>query len=168
MKLQEVLNKFTNQDFLLTVKGWCDELPFYEYENEKAEAYWEKYKNKKVKSMAILTTNDRPELIVNIEDGDVRDEVVSEDGDGEATEEPLYQSNLRFSICDVVVEKYGSYSDETLAQLSAEMRVPFEVLEALIQKGEISKEWFEVMCSYLKPTKDLKQRWERFYCNKDL
>ena len=68
MKLQEVLNKFTNDDFLLTVNGWCDELPFSEYENEKKEEYWKKYRDKKVKSLAILTTNGMPELCIMIEE----------------------------------------------------------------------------------------------------
>lgn len=67
MRLQELLNKFTNCDFLLTVNGWCDELPFHEYEDEKNQHYWGKFKDRKVKSMAILTTNGRPELIVVIE-----------------------------------------------------------------------------------------------------
>lgn len=68
MRLQELLNKFTNADFLLTVNGWCDELSFYEYEDEKKEEYWEKYKDKKVKSLSILTTNGRPELCIMIEE----------------------------------------------------------------------------------------------------
>lgn len=68
MKLQELLNKFTNADFLITVKGWCNELSFYEYEDEKKAEYWKKYKDKKVKSMAILLTNGRPELIIEIEE----------------------------------------------------------------------------------------------------
>ncbi|WP_418752286.1 hypothetical protein [Frisingicoccus sp.] len=68
MRLQEVLNKFTNIDFLLSVNGLCDEIPFDEYENEKEEAYWKKYKDRKVESMAILTTNERPELCIKIED----------------------------------------------------------------------------------------------------
>lgn len=40
MRLQEILNKFTNTAFLLTVNGWCDELSFYKYEDEKKEEYW--------------------------------------------------------------------------------------------------------------------------------
>ena len=67
MRLQELLNKFTNDDFLITVNGWCEELPFCEYEKEKEEEYWKKYKNKKVLSMAILTTNEMPELCITIE-----------------------------------------------------------------------------------------------------
>ena len=66
MKLQEFLNKFTNEDFLLTVDGLCEELPFYEYEEEKKAAYWKKYKDRKVKSMAIITTNGRPELCIKL------------------------------------------------------------------------------------------------------
>ena len=68
MRLQELLDTFTNCEFLLTVNGWCDELSFYEYEYEKEEDYWEKYKDKKVKSMAILTTNEMPELCITIEE----------------------------------------------------------------------------------------------------
>lgn len=68
MRLQEVLNKFTNSDFRLTVNGWCDELSFYEYEEEKKQEYWKKYKDKKVVSMALLMTNERPELCISIEE----------------------------------------------------------------------------------------------------
>lgn len=68
MTLQEFLNKFTNDDFLITVNGWCEELPFSNYEEEKKEEYWKKYKNRKVKGMAILTTNGRPELCIDIEE----------------------------------------------------------------------------------------------------
>lgn len=28
MRLQELLNKFTNTEFLITVNGWCNELSF--------------------------------------------------------------------------------------------------------------------------------------------
>lgn len=68
MRLQEVLNKFTNANFLLTVNGLCDEMSFYDYEDEKKEDYWKKYKDKRVKSMAILTTNEMPELCITIEE----------------------------------------------------------------------------------------------------
>ena len=68
MKLQEILNKFTNADFLLTVNGWCDELPFSEYEDEKRKKYWRKYKDKEVIGMALHTTNDRAELCIRIEE----------------------------------------------------------------------------------------------------
>ena len=67
MKLQELLNKFTNTDFLLTVNGLCEELPFHEYENEKKQDYWKQYKDRKVVSIALLTTNEVPELIVKTE-----------------------------------------------------------------------------------------------------
>ena len=67
MRLQELLNKFTNEDFLVTVNDWCDELSFEEYEDEKKKEYWKKYKDRKVKSLAILTTNGRPELCIVLE-----------------------------------------------------------------------------------------------------
>jgi hypothetical protein len=66
MKLQTFLNKFTNDDFILTVDGWCDEMPFSEYEEEKKMDYWKKYKDREIKSFAILTTNDRPELCIRL------------------------------------------------------------------------------------------------------
>lgn len=68
MRLQELLDMFTNCEFLLTVNGLCEELYFYDYEDEKKEDYWEEYKDKKVKSMAILTTNEMPELCITIEE----------------------------------------------------------------------------------------------------
>ena len=68
MRLQEVLNKFTNSDFMITVDGWCDELSFWEYEEEKKQDYWKEYKDRKVKGMAILTTNGRPELCISLEE----------------------------------------------------------------------------------------------------
>lgn len=64
MKLQTFLNKFTNDDFILTVDGWCNEMPFSEYDDEKKMDYWKKYKDREIKSFAILTTNDRPELCI--------------------------------------------------------------------------------------------------------
>ena len=71
MRLQELLNKFTNEDFLITADGWCDELSFYEYENEKKEDYWKNYKNRKIKSLAIITTNEQPELCITLEKTEV-------------------------------------------------------------------------------------------------
>lgn len=68
MRLQEVLNKFTNTDFLLTVNGWCEELSFCEYEDEKNSNYWNDFKNKRVTELAILTTNEVPELCITIEE----------------------------------------------------------------------------------------------------
>lgn len=68
MRLHEVLDKFTNPDFLLTVNGWCDELSFYEYEDEKKEEYWSDFKDKEVLSMSILSTNEMPELCITIEE----------------------------------------------------------------------------------------------------
>ena len=66
MRLQEVLNKFTNDDFLITVDGMCDELPFWEYEKIKTEDYWQHYKNREIRTMAILTTNEMPELCISL------------------------------------------------------------------------------------------------------
>ena len=68
MRLQEVLNKFTNDDFLITVDGMCDELPFWEFESVKTEDYWKHYKNREIKGMAILITNEMPELCIRLKD----------------------------------------------------------------------------------------------------
>lgn len=66
MKLQTVLNKFTNNNFLITINGLCDEMPFIEYEELKKMNCWKYYKNCEVKSFAILLTNYRPELMIEI------------------------------------------------------------------------------------------------------
>lgn len=68
MRLQEVLNKFRNADFLLTVNGWCEKLDFCDYEDEKERNYWKDFKNKRVTDLALLTTNGRPELCITIEE----------------------------------------------------------------------------------------------------
>ena len=68
MRLQELLNKFTNSDFLLTVDGWCEDLPFSQYEEEKTEDYWKKYKDRKIMGLAILMTNEKPELCIRLEE----------------------------------------------------------------------------------------------------
>lgn len=66
MKLQTFLNKFTNDDFMITVDGWCDEMWFSEYEKEKTMDYWKEYKDREIKSFAILTTNEKPELCIKL------------------------------------------------------------------------------------------------------
>lgn len=67
MRVQELLNKFANDNFLITVDGWCEELSFREYENEKKQEYWKNLKNRKIASLAILTTNEQPELCISLE-----------------------------------------------------------------------------------------------------
>lgn len=65
MKLGIILNKFTNSDFLLTINGICDE--WYGGAAElKAQSYYKEYRDKKVISMAILETNNMPELCIHI------------------------------------------------------------------------------------------------------
>lgn len=66
MKLQTVLNKFINNDFILTVNGLCDEMPFSEYLEMKQADYWKNYKNREVKDFAIILTNYKPELLITI------------------------------------------------------------------------------------------------------
>ena len=66
MKLQTFLNKFTGSYFLITVDGWCEEMPFSEYEEEKKMEYWKKFKDREIKSCCILTTNETPELCITL------------------------------------------------------------------------------------------------------
>lgn len=67
MRLRDLLNKFTNTSFLLTINGVCDE--WYGGVAElKKEDYYKKYRDKRIKSLAILSTNDMPELLITIED----------------------------------------------------------------------------------------------------
>jgi len=66
MKLQTFLNKFTNDDFMITVDGWCEEMWFSEYEEEKKMDYWKEFKDREIKSFAILTTNEKPELCIKL------------------------------------------------------------------------------------------------------
>lgn len=73
MRLQEVLNKFTNKYFLITVDGLCDELPFWEYEKVRTEDYWKHYKNREIESMAILTTNEMPELCIRLKNSNKKE-----------------------------------------------------------------------------------------------
>ena len=70
MRLEDVLNKFSNDDFLISVNGWCSEMGFWEYEAEKEEfnsGYWY-FKDREVLSMSILMTNEMPELCITIEE----------------------------------------------------------------------------------------------------
>lgn len=67
MRLRDILNKFTNSSWLLTINGVCDEW-YGGVEELKEEDYYKKYRDKKVLSMAILSTNEVPELMITIED----------------------------------------------------------------------------------------------------
>ena len=67
MRLRDVLNKFTNSAWLLTINGVCDEW-YGGVEELKDQDYYKDYRDKKVISMAILTTNEMPELCITIEE----------------------------------------------------------------------------------------------------
>jgi hypothetical protein len=66
MKLNELLNKFHGEDFLLSIVGLCDEMPFSDYEIEKKQPYWKIYRDRNVTGICLTETNDTPELIVHI------------------------------------------------------------------------------------------------------
>lgn len=68
MKLYEILDRFSNEDFLISVNGWCSEMSFSEYQAQKEYVYWDDFKDKEVISMSILSTNGSPELCVKIEE----------------------------------------------------------------------------------------------------
>lgn len=68
MKLNTLLNKISNNNFLLTVEGLFDEMPFREYEAEKKQPYWKDYKDRDIEDIMILTTNDKPELYISLKD----------------------------------------------------------------------------------------------------
>ena len=63
MKLQELLNKISNTDFLLTVPCLCDKFDFYYYGDLK-KSYWKEYKDTKIEHFAILRTINFPELFI--------------------------------------------------------------------------------------------------------
>ena len=66
MTLDDVLKKIKNSGYLLTVNGVCDEwIDGAEYLPQ--EDYYEKYKNNKIISIMVLSTNDMPELWIEIE-----------------------------------------------------------------------------------------------------
>lgn len=67
MKLKTLLNKFTNSSWLLTINGVCDEW-YGGAEELKKEDYYEKYKDKNVLSIAVLSTNGMPEFLITIEE----------------------------------------------------------------------------------------------------
>lgn len=67
MKLKDVLEKFGDSLFLLTVNGLCEEMPFYEYDSEKESDYWKEYGDKEVIKMDILSSlNGKAELIITV------------------------------------------------------------------------------------------------------
>ena len=63
MKLQELLNKISNTDFLLTVPCLCDKFDFYYY-GDLNKSYWKEYKDTKIEHFAILRTSNFPELFI--------------------------------------------------------------------------------------------------------
>lgn len=67
MRLRDVLNKFTNSAWLLTINGVCDEW-YGGVEELKKQDYYKDYRDKKVIRMSILMTNEMPELCITIEE----------------------------------------------------------------------------------------------------
>lgn len=67
MRLRDVLNKFTNSAWLLTINGVCDEW-YGGVEKLKEQDYYKDYRDKKVIRMSILMTNEMPELCITIEE----------------------------------------------------------------------------------------------------
>lgn len=65
MKLGEVLNKFANVSFLLTVDGLCSGL-YGGVEEIRYESRYREYKERDVREMLIITTNGMPELRISL------------------------------------------------------------------------------------------------------
>ena len=65
MKLYELLSLYTNDNFYISINGLCEEWA-EGVEALKNEPYFEEYRNKKVTSLAILDTNNRPELCIEV------------------------------------------------------------------------------------------------------
>lgn len=66
MRLQELLDKIVNINFLLTVDGFCDEFPFWRFDELKQEDSWDNYKDRVVKSIQILEADSMPELWISL------------------------------------------------------------------------------------------------------
>ena len=75
----------------------------------------------------------------------------------------ILKDNLRYSIGNVIIDKYGVYNEENLAKLSNEMGVTSEDLECLTRSGLVTEENFKKICAYLKPEKELQEIWRKFY-----
>lgn len=79
----------------------------------------------------------------------------------------MFEKNMRYSIGNVIQNKYGIFNDDNLAKFSDEIKVPVEDLERLVYHGVISRENFNKICTYLKPEYELKEHWERYYMAED-
>lgn len=69
MKLQELLDKIVNVNFLLTVDGFCDQLPFWRFDTQKEEFDWVYFKDRVVKNIQILEVDGMPELWISLYGG---------------------------------------------------------------------------------------------------
>lgn len=75
--------------------------------------------------------------------------------------------NIRYSIGNVVEDKYGAYNDKNLEKLAIEMNLPFEELYILVNYGAIREKNFNKLCAYLKPDSDLEKYWKEHYVIED-
>ena len=75
----------------------------------------------------------------------------------------MVQHNLRYTIGDEVEKKYGVYSDNFLRRYVDDIGIPYANLFRLVHYGEISREYFEVICDKLHPDPETRQFWERGY-----
>lgn len=73
MKLSELIDKFSDSPFRVTVVGWCSHIPFSSYqfsdhEYDSKQIDWKNCKNRIVRSIEITTYNDLPEIIITLDD----------------------------------------------------------------------------------------------------
>ena len=73
MKLYELIDKFSDSPFRVTVVGWCLHVPFSSYqfsdlEYDSKQIDWKNCKNRIVKSIEIITYHDLPEIIITLDD----------------------------------------------------------------------------------------------------
>ena len=73
MKLYELIDKFSDSPFRVTVVGWCLHVPFssyhfsdFEFKNKLID--WKNCNNKVVKSIEVTTYHDLPEIIITLDD----------------------------------------------------------------------------------------------------
>ncbi len=64
--LESFLDSFTNFGFYITVPGWCYELAFSDYPDEKKKPYWYKYRNREISGISLIVTNGFPEIIIDL------------------------------------------------------------------------------------------------------
>jgi len=80
-----------------------------------------------------------------------------------AKPDSLYKPNLRFTISDVMTRLFGFYREDDISKMASIIGISLESLTDLVHNGIVNQEDFSLICAYLKPAQELKERWYRFY-----